>query len=390
MTRLLLYCHNVTGLGHIARSSTIAAAATGDGREVTLLTGCPFLSAMTIAPQVRVVTLPPVRFGRRFGFEAIDVTGATDAGADIMQVRQARIVEVLREIRPHAVLVDHHPLGLAGELVPALLAAQAERWATRFVWGIPYFSGGPIGRPRPANPRFQRATAQYASAIGLCDPTEWSELEALNSWAVPARRAYVGLVSDLPREPLPTEPGLVVVLCGGGTSAPALIEQVLAAKALMHADRQLPAPRPVRFRVVAGPMADPATLTSLIARDADVEWIGRANAADAVRDAQVVVARCGYNTAGLLTRTDRPLIFVPAVGSSGDQLIRAERLAQMPGVWSLTAESTGADLATTLDAALASPPIARDAAWQLDGARGAADWLAAEGDAARAEMGEAR
>jgi len=47
--RLLLYCHNLRGLGHIVRSLRIAAELAADPRcRVRLITGCRFLDLLPI------------------------------------------------------------------------------------------------------------------------------------------------------------------------------------------------------------------------------------------------------------------------------------------------------------------------------------------------------
>lgn len=368
--RLALYCHNVTGLGHIARTAAVAAAACGPGRSVTLVTGCRHLGAMRIAPEVRVIELPPaVMHG--ITFEAAD---PALAGTNIIKYRAERLVEILRDIAPHAMLVDNSPYGLAGELVPALTAARAERWPTRFIWGIPYLEGGPVGTPRARNPRVAAAVEMYSSAIGYCDPADWDALRVYDDWALPARRAFMGLVAAAPEPPLPTVPGLVTVACGGGTSAPALVDQVIAARRMMRD------PAAVRFRIVTGPMAAP--IAERYADEPRIEWLAAAPAETVIRDAAAVVARTGYNTAALLLRSDRPVVFVPSPGASGDQLSRAARAAAAPGVWSLPANTTPPALAAALDAALACGAVSRSASWPCDGARLSAEWLLAEGRAA--------
>ncbi|TIW00729.1 MAG: glycosyl transferase, partial [Mesorhizobium sp.] len=56
--RAFLYVQHLLGIGHLARSSRIAAALVDDGFDVTVVTGGAAIAGFP-GPGVKTVTLPP-------------------------------------------------------------------------------------------------------------------------------------------------------------------------------------------------------------------------------------------------------------------------------------------------------------------------------------------
>lgn len=365
MPRLVFYCHNVSGLGHIVRTGQVAAAAARAGGDCTLITGCRFIGSLEFDPAVALELLPPARLENGVTYVGCD---PALEGADIIELRASRILELVRRIEPDVVLVDHNPVGLGGELLPTLIAAAAERWATRFVWGIAYLEGTAVGRRPPGNPRIREAIGHYHAAIAYSEPGDLPLLDDCPAWAIPSRAAYVGTVAAPPLPPLPREDGLAVVVAGGGSTALELWRDVIEAR------RLLPASERLRLRFVVGPMGDADRIAALAAGETDVDVRATSTVAEAVRDAHVVIARSGYNTAAALLRTALPIVFVPVTGISRDQVTRAARLAGRPGVWVVShgdAAARPAAIAEALRAARACDPVDRTGA-ASDGAANAA------------------
>jgi predicted glycosyltransferase len=73
--------------------------------------------------------------------------------------------------------------------------------------------------------------------------------------------------------------------------------------------------------------------------------------------ADASISLCGYNTAMDVLQTGRPAVFVPFDdGSEVEQTLRADRLAQLPGIEVLrSADLSEANLLQSLRAALAAP-----------------------------------
>lgn len=381
MLRLLFYCLNVTGLGHIVRSIQIARAAYRLGDcECTLVAGCPYLDHLRIDPNLKLERLPPVYMEDGIRLRALD---PALANANVSQVRGERILALCRSTQPHVVLIDHQPTGMAGELMPTFNAAIEEGWPTRFIWGIPYVDGGFGGRRPPGNPRIARALGHLHSAMAYVDPQDVEVLSQYPEWAIPEKRTYTGFVVDPPPDSLPPTPGLVVVTCGGGGEhAESLCSLALEAR---KASRN---PESMRLRFVLGPMTDAEPILKLMEGKERVEVLRTAPVREAVRDASVVVARCGYNSSSMLIQTDLPVVFVP---TGRDQRPRAARFAGHPGVWHVVQEEEGAAvrLAEALDTGIAQGRAARGLNWRVNGAVEAAKWVHAAAREAEREGGSA-
>jgi len=374
MPKLMFYCHNVSGLGHIVRSLQIAVAARRLGAcECVVVTGCSHLRHVTINPDLRLEQLPPVR---KDGWHFIAVDPDL-AGVDALKLRAGQILSICRRERPDAVLVDHSPLGLGNELLPTLTAAAEEVWPTRFVWGIPYFSRAAVVSPArpPSNPAIARAIAHYSSAVAYVDPGEVDVFSQFKPWVLPAKTAYVGFVAETPPPVGEMSPGLVAITCGGGTFAVEVCRLVLAAR------ERLGGAEAVRLRILTGPMADSDAVAHAIEGQRGVELWRTGHTGDAIRDAAAVVSCAGYNNAALLLRSGLPLVFLPV---SDDQRARTASAASLPGVWALDPDAADAvELAAgALRGALACGLVRRCLDWDFNGAAAAARWVLDEASAA--------
>ncbi|HEV2875441.1 MAG TPA: hypothetical protein VGW14_09855, partial [Thermoleophilaceae bacterium] len=131
--RFILYSHDGCGLGHLRRNLAIAAAVTEKAPDasVVLLTGCIELGAQGLAPNVEIVSLPALRkLGNgQYGARRLPITRN-----ELRLVRAALISAAVEWFRPDVLLIDKHPMGVRGELCPAL--ASLPEWGGRAVLGL--------------------------------------------------------------------------------------------------------------------------------------------------------------------------------------------------------------------------------------------------------------
>jgi predicted glycosyltransferase len=374
--KMLLYCHNVTGLGHIVRSARIAgAAAARPGCECCVITGCRFLDRIRIDARVRVVALPPVQLTDGIRFAPVNDDGGGDGDGDIMEQRGRQIEEFAREWSPDVMLVDHNATGLGGELIPALLAARREGWPTRFVWGLrdiqvaPTVAARATGRPR--NPRIRAALECYRGAIAYSDAGWVDTFASYRDYGLPPRREYVGVVAARPLPATETDVPVVVGLTGGGAGGERLFRMLLeACLPLLKAKR-------VRLRFLAGPFAPAEALKEAAGVCGEVEVWPTGSVEEAIQDAALVVSRAGYNTAYTLAQTSLPLVLVPYPDPGAEQSYRAGLLARLPNISVVEEQSHGAAalLAERIVRGLSAPRVARELPFRVDGAERAAEWL---------------
>lgn len=372
-TRLLLYCHNAVGLGHIVRTTRIAAAAAErDDCECRIITGCRFLRSIPLDPRVRAEELPAVRI-----VQGGRIVSAEGDDARVMESRAERIEEYTRAWAPDVFLADHSPTGLGGELVRTLAAARREGWPTRFVWGLRDIQVAPQHAShmirRPANPALKEALSAFCCAIGYSDK-EWIDpFEVYKDWVLPARLDYVGVVTRRPLPPSEPASPTVVALSGGGQGGAHMFRLLLrAVLPLVESDG-------VRLRCVVGPFGSGEGLEIPGGLRDRVELLPESSTEEAVRDASLVVSRVGYNTAYSLVQTDLPLVFVPLPAPGDEQSYRAGLLARLPGISVVEQESPGAEelLRAEVLRGLGSGRVARELPFSVDGARRTAEWLAA-------------
>lgn len=124
--RFMFYSHDTFGLGHIRRTLAIAShiAATVPNSEALIVTGSPLADTFTMPPHVDFIKLPAVTK------HADGSYGARTLRLDFDSIRELR-ARLLREAAhvyaPDVFLVDHAPLGLRGEALPALRMLRATR-----------------------------------------------------------------------------------------------------------------------------------------------------------------------------------------------------------------------------------------------------------------------
>lgn len=371
-TRLLLYCHNAVGLGHIIRTTRIAAAAAeADDCECRIITGCRFLRSVPLDPRVRAEELPAVRI-----VEGGRIVPAEGDDSRVMESRAERIEEFTRAWAPDVFLADHTPTGLGGELIRTLRAARREAWPTRFVWGLRDIQVAPQHAAhmikRPANPALREALAAFSCAIGYSD-REWIDpFEIYKDWGLlPPRLDYVGVVTRRPLPPSEPKSPTVVALSGGGQGGADMF------RLLLRAVLPLVESEGVGLRCVLGPFGRGDGLEVPGGLRDRVELLPESSAEEAVRDASLVVSRVGYNTAYTLVQTDLPLVFVPLPAPGDEQGYRARMLTRLPNISVVEQNSPDAEqlLRAEVLRGLGSQRAARDLPFRVDGARRAAEWL---------------
>ena len=331
--RIAFYCHNTYGLGHVVRSLTIAEAVVARGAECKVITGCRHIERLRIPRWVDVHRLDPVE---------MDAVGRPLPAADdpdksnITARRSNQILKFCLAWRPDCIVVDHHPLGLAGELVDTLLCARLANM--RAVWGVPYPEDMPL-KPYH-NPRLRRSLGRYQHLLAYSDKTFDDILESWNPALLPRQVDYVGVVTN--RVAAKHARGKsIVALCGGGYGSDPFHKLVLAATARFGHS----------LRIVAGPQSQTDTMRQH-RTGRQFELVPPLPVEDALEDAAIVISRAGYNTAFHLVQTNLPVIFIPRKLLNDDQPRRADKLAQLQNIWSVDESHTEAP--TLLESALAA------------------------------------
>jgi predicted glycosyltransferase len=348
-TRVALYSHDSTGLGHVRRNLLLAGRFAADGHDVLLVSGSPESSSMTRPPGTDLVTLPALAKGPAGDYRARHLSLGL---SELRALRRDILTSTLVGFCPDLLVVDRHARGFLGELEPALDRSSS----TRVVLGLRDVLDAPA--------RVQREWREQETERAL---DEWYD----EVWIYGDDRYGHPLDAAGVRAPIPTLPlgylratrpsaGVVTtastdapfVLCtvGGGADGGDTARAVLDAGA----------PAGHHVVIVTGPQM-PAEQR----RDLEERANGRPEVVltsfvhelpDLLRRARAAIVMGGYNTVCEVLTTSTPTLVVPRERPRSEQRLRAERLAAGGHLDTLSAELAVPDLLRAwLDAAVARP-----------------------------------
>ncbi|HEX5552291.1 MAG TPA: glycosyltransferase [Chitinophagaceae bacterium] len=305
--KIVLYCHNRDGLGHIIRSVRIAEQLVETGVFTpVILTGCSALDLIRIPDGVMVKRLTPLSTDPYSGGEF-----------RIIAERIAQIRDFILSFKPDVLVVDTLPLGYKKELKEILAYAGRDCSGPQCVLGLPY----PTNALRNALKNTNDDDAMSAFRLGL----NYSNAEEELYHALPFPVQKTGIVAG-PQPTLNPSSRVILVLVGGGGVSAELPELLIKATQPVREQGFL-----VRF--VVGPLSDIAQMALRIGDAKNFELVSVATVEEALTDAKLVIARCGYNTAATLSRSMLPVIFIPYCNTRSDeQFIRAKNLSKLKNI----------------------------------------------------------
>ncbi len=331
----MLYCHDTYGLGHLKRTLTLAnyLGACRPSSSQFIVTGSPVAHGFPYPARTDYVKLPSVV---KVGAGKYESRHVSMPFTDILEVRREMLLSVGRHFRPDALLVDHSPGGLGGEVVDTLRYLKQTAPQSRLILGLRDIVD--------EGPRVRKAWTREGVYELLDDMYDrilvyGSEqiFDVVSAYCLSARAAakthYVGYLRREPGARSATQirtelhmqtDRLVVVTAGGGGDGYELFRAVLDALRLRSG--------PVGFDcvLILGPLmsaSDRDNLRELTFGRASVHVLDfTPDAASYIGAADVVVSMGGYNTVCEILSFERPAIVVPRVAPRKEQLIRAQAL----------------------------------------------------------------
>ncbi len=362
--RIFLYSHDTYGLGHFRRNLLLARAISRGIPDASILcaTGSPRSHSFPLPPNFDYLKLPSATKDPEGGYRARTL------GLPIREMARMR-ARLLREsmlaFQPDLVLVDHAPLGMAGELRLGLRALRRRSPSTRVVLGLRDIVDAPERiRVEWSRPAFRQALDELYDWILVYGSRRVFDLPREYGFG-PRLRAKTRFVGYLQPDPVPASPvrtraslGLgrhpfVLVMVGGGGDGAPLLRTYL---------RALDEGQAPRFEsvLVAGPLLSPGKRARIRALAAGREGVRlldfAANVPELVRAADVVVSMAGYNATCEILWAGTRAVLVPRTRPRMEQFIRASRLASIGLVRTLDPDGlTPARLRDAVEAALAAP-----------------------------------
>ncbi len=344
--RVLLYSHDSFGLGHVSRCRTIANAIVEADQSVSvlILSGSPVVGSYEFRSGVDFVRIP--------GVVKIE-TGEYDSANLRMNVEhtlemRTRIIRDTADIfRPDLFIVDKEPLGLRGEVGPALRLLKDR--GTPLVLGLRDVMDDPAQLAR----EWERKNVVPALR-DLYDEIWVYGLPQVNKPltgidvppSVRHKMVYTGylrrelpLHGDVPHEMEEIDGPFILVTPGGGGDGVELVDWVLAA---YEADPNIP----YGAVIVFGPFM-PATARETFkeraAKFPNIQTLTFTNNLGALmQSAAGVVAMGGYNTFCEILSFDKRSIIVPRTHPRLEQFIRA-RAARNIGLIEMLDPNRGRD-----------------------------------------------
>jgi predicted glycosyltransferase len=326
--RVLIYSHDSFGLGHVSRCRTIANALVEADQSVSvlILSGSPMIGSYEFRSGIDFVRVPGV-------VKQID-TGEYDSanlrvGVEHTMEMRTRIIRDTADIfRPDLFIVDKEPLGLRGEVGPALHllkdrgtplvlglrdvmddpAALAQEWERKkivpalrdlydeiWIYGLPQINKPLTGIDVPPSVRHKMVYTGYL-------------------------HRDLPLHADIPHEIEEIDGPFILVTPGGGGDGEDLVDWVLSA---YETDPNIP----YGAVIVFGPFMSATARESFrerAARFPNIRSLTFTNNLGALMPrAAGVVAMGGYNTFCEILSFDKKAIIVPRTRPRLEQFIRA-------------------------------------------------------------------
>jgi predicted glycosyltransferase len=357
-SRFLFYSHDGVGLGHVRRNITIASALQriAPQASVLLATSVDEVERMDLPPNVDIVKLPGLR---KLDNEHYAARRLRVPWEEVRELRAKLLAAAVESFRPGVLLVDKHPLGVRGELLPALRSAKAA--GARAVLGLRDVLDDPatVRSEWTSSALFERIPGCYNRVLvygqaNILDPVrEYGFPEELArmtffcgyvfggvSGSGRPNHPRLGVSRDERRRPL------VLATAGGGEDGFALLAQFLRAA------------KGVTWEAIAvtGPQCPERDRRRLfrLAAEAGVEcrtFVSGLSSYFAATDALVCMA--GYNTLTEAVASGAPTVCVPRVRPRREQLLRARAFARLGLVRTVDADGLAASaLRAEIDSAL--------------------------------------
>ena len=331
--RVLIYSHDTFGLGHIRRCRAIANAliASYPHISVIIVSGSSVISSFQFGDGVDYVRIPGIEKQADGSYQPHHLNLDLD---DTIRLRTELIKQTVLTFDPDVVIVDKEPVGLRGEMKPALDLLR--RRGARIVLGLRDVLDEPA------------AVLEEWTASGALDALETlyhdifvygleSVYEPLAGLPNPERFAekirYLGYLKRAVPSPMPpnrypriTKQPFILVTPGGGGDGAGVIDWVISA---YETDPTIELPALIVF----GPFMSREKrkdFAERIARTPKLEGLGFEPRLELLMNrAHCVVAMGGYNTFCEVLSFDKPALIVPRMHPRLEQAIRAGRADEL-------------------------------------------------------------
>jgi predicted glycosyltransferase len=330
-----------------------------------MITGASGVHGFAWPEGVDHIKLPTVRkqANGRWRPQSLDI-----AMEDLQRLRRTIILEAIRAYRPHLFVADFLPLGVDGELVPALEVLRS-RSDARTVIGFRDILDDPADiRATWERERIPEAIESLYDRVLVYGDPDWFDFAAYGLRTDLPR--YVGLLGERNGNgrARSSRPDIrVTASCGGGSDGYAVLAAALEAAPLVSLELD----QPVSCNAVTGPLMPEPDVERL--RAIALRTGGRVRRfVDDLKSklyrSHAVVGMAGYNTVCEVMAAKVPAVMIPRSGPSSEQPIRARIFDERGlGVAVPLSHATGEDVGRALVKVLNAGGYPGEALPQLDG-----------------------
>lgn len=328
--RVLMYSHDTFGLGHLRRCRTIAHSLVENfqGLSVLIISGSAIAGAFDFRARVDFVKIPSV-IKLRNG-EYTSLAGHIDIG-DTIRMRESIIRHTAETFRPDIFIVDKEPMGLHGELTDTLDYLKSEN--TTLILGM---------RDVMDSPRLLASEWERKDLVKKVDETYdhiWvygpeNFYDPMTGIDIPMiMRRRIKFVGFLKRQTSThqvrtrkNKNEYLLVTTGGGGDGIELIQSVMAAYEQSDEINH-------KALVVLGPYMPSKERKDFLERGKKIDNMKvidfDSRLEELISGAKAVVSMGGYNTFCEILSFDKSALIVPRTVPREEQLLRAQRAAEL-------------------------------------------------------------
>lgn len=325
--RVFAYCHDSVGIGHLARTLSICdrVGRTYPFSSFLVATGTPYVPLFQNLQRVDYIKLPALAKSSQRTYQGKYLPLSP---SHLFAYRKSVLQDTVKHFDPEIVLVDKAPIGVCGELLPALRWLRQHRPSTRVVFGMRDIEDE------------SEATIQQWNESGIPEALEecfdeiwvYGERDVFDvveeyrlSPAIRDKLTFMGYVTrgacDHVRRQVESRP-TVLVTVGGGTDGEFLLTSYLAKAAASLGEDG------VQSVIVGGPDLPQAVGAELRRRAESlpgVVWLDfEACMYCRIRASDLVVSMGGYNTLCQIVSNRKPALIIPRTKPRLEQAIRAK------------------------------------------------------------------
>lgn len=325
-----MYSHDTFGLGHLRRCRTIAHSLVENfqGISILIISGSAIAGAFDFRARVDFVKIPSV-IKLRNG-EYTSLAGHIDIG-DTIRMRESIIRHTAETFNPDIFIVDKEPMGLHGELDETL--AHLKSINTTLILGMRDVMDSPrlLASEWERKDLINKVDATY-NHIWVYGPENfYNPMTGMNvPDSMKERIEFVGFLkrqtSENKRLKKKPKSEYLLITTGGGGDGIDLINNVMSAyeqcSDLVH-----------KSVVVLGPYMPSQEREDFLERGKKIDNMKvidfDSRLEELILGAKAVVSMGGYNTFCEILSFDKPALIVPRTIPREEQLLRAQRAAEL-------------------------------------------------------------